>query len=76
VAEGDHVLAENMVISVEPGSYSPDIGGVRHSDTVLVTQDGYECLTTYPDDLESLTILETRLIKKLKGKAVQRYLGI
>jgi Xaa-Pro dipeptidase len=77
VAEGgDHVLAENMVISVEPGIYIPDIGGVRHSDTVLVTQDGYECLTTYPDDLESLTILETRLIKKLKGKTVQRYLGI
>ncbi len=77
VAEGgEHVLVENMVISVEPGIYIPDIGGVRHSDTVLITKDGYECLTTYPDDLESLTILETRLIKKLKGKAVQRYLGI
>ena len=65
-----------MVISVEPGIYIPDIGGVRHSDTVRVTADGYECLTTHPDDLESLTLLETRMIKKVKGKAVQRYLGI
>jgi len=77
VAEGgDHILAENMVISVEPGIYIPDIGGVRHSDTVRVTADGYECLTTYPDDLDSLTILATRLVKRIKGKAVQRFLGI
>lgn len=75
-AGGEHVLAENMVISVEPGIYIPDIGGVRHSDTVLVTKDGYECLTTFPDDLESLTIQKNRRIKKLKGKAVQRFLGI
>jgi hypothetical protein len=61
---------------VEPGIYIPDIGGVRHSDTVRVTADGYECLTTYPDDLDSLTILATRFVKRIKGKAVQRFLGI
>jgi Xaa-Pro aminopeptidase len=77
VAEGgEHVLAENMVISVEPGIYIPDIGGVRHSDTVLVTKNGYECLTTYPDDLASLTILETRLLKRMKGKVIQNFLRI
>jgi Xaa-Pro dipeptidase len=57
VAEGStDVLAENMVISVEPGIYLKGEGGFRHSDTVLVTRDGCECLTRYPSDLGSLTI--------------------
>jgi len=77
VAEGsEHVLAENMVISVEPGIYIPGIGGVRHSDTVRVTRDGYECLTTYPEDIAHLTISDTRLFKKIKGKTIQRFLGV
>ena len=32
------------------------LGGFRHSDTVVVTEDGIEILTDYPRDLESLTI--------------------
>ena len=55
-AGGDHVLEENMVISIEPALYFDDIGGFRHSDTVLVTKDGYENLTHYPADLESLIV--------------------
>jgi Xaa-Pro aminopeptidase len=46
-----------MVFTVEPGLYDPEVGGFRHSDTVVVTADGYDLLTDYPDDLESLTIL-------------------
>jgi Xaa-Pro aminopeptidase len=54
---GDHTkLKPGMVFTVEPGLYSPDLGGFRHSDTVLVTDDGIEILTYYPRDLESLTI--------------------
>ncbi len=46
IAEGSpDVLAENMVISIEPGIYLKGKGGVRHSDTILVTHDGYEVLT-------------------------------
>ena len=45
-----------MVFTVEPGLYSPDLGGFRHSDTVLVTETGIEILTYYPRDLESLVI--------------------
>jgi Xaa-Pro dipeptidase len=57
VAEGStDVLAENMVISVEPGIYLKGEGGFRHSDTVLVTRDGCECLTRFPSDIGSLTI--------------------
>ena len=45
-----------MVFTIEPGIYSPEVGGFRHSDTVAVTEDGIELLTDYPRDLESLTI--------------------
>jgi Xaa-Pro aminopeptidase len=45
-----------MVFTVEPGLYSPELGGFRHSDTVLVLEDGSEILTYYPRDLESLII--------------------
>jgi Xaa-Pro aminopeptidase len=49
-------LEPGMVFTIEPGLYDPDVGGFRHSDTVAVTDDGYELLTDYPDDLESLTL--------------------
>jgi Xaa-Pro aminopeptidase len=49
-------IRPGMVFTVEPGLYAPDLGGFRHSDTVLVTNDGIEILTYYPRDLESLII--------------------
>jgi Xaa-Pro dipeptidase len=52
----DTVLEPGMVVSCEPGLYEPGFGGFRHSDTVLITQEGAEPLTYYPRDLESLTI--------------------
>jgi Xaa-Pro aminopeptidase len=45
-----------MVFTVEPGLYVPELGGFRHSDTVVVVDDGVEMLTYYPRDLESLTL--------------------
>jgi Xaa-Pro aminopeptidase len=54
---GDHTLVEpGMVFTIEPGVYANDVGGFRHSDTVLVTPDGVEVLTEYPREIESLTI--------------------
>jgi Xaa-Pro dipeptidase len=52
----DHVLQKNMVISIEPGIYVDGVGGFRHSDTVLVTDDGCVSLTQYPDRLEDLVL--------------------
>ncbi len=42
------VLSENMVITIEPGLYIKDLGGVRIEDTVLITKDGAEALTQSP----------------------------
>jgi Xaa-Pro aminopeptidase len=52
----DTEIRPGMVFTVEPGLYSPELGGFRHSDTVLVTNDGIEILTYYARDLESLII--------------------
>lgn len=38
-------LLENMLVTVEPGIYLPDWGGVRIEDTVLVSADGCRILT-------------------------------
>jgi Xaa-Pro dipeptidase len=57
LAEGyDHPLEKNMLISVEPGIYIPGLGGFRHSDTVLITEDGYVKLSKAPEKLDDLII--------------------
>jgi Xaa-Pro dipeptidase len=50
-------LKPGMVVSIEPGIYELGYAGFRHSDTALITGDGYELITYYPRDLEPLTIL-------------------
>lgn len=52
----DTLMKPGMLFTIEPGLYSAELGGFRHSDTVLVTESGTEVLTYYPRDLESLTI--------------------
>jgi Xaa-Pro aminopeptidase len=52
----DTEIVPGMVFTVEPGLYSPELGGFRHSDTAVVTEDGIELVTYYPRDLESLTL--------------------
>jgi Xaa-Pro aminopeptidase len=49
-------LERGMVFTIEPGLYDDEVGGFRHSDTIAVTDGGYELLTNYPRELEDLTI--------------------
>ena len=48
--EGEELEAGN-VVTVEPGLYDTDVGGIRIEDFVLVTEDGYENLVEYPKEL-------------------------
>jgi Xaa-Pro aminopeptidase len=45
-----------MVFTIEPGLYCDGVGGFRHSDTVVVIEDGIATLTDYPRDIETLLI--------------------
>ena len=57
LAEGyEEVVMPNMLFSIEPGIYIPDVGGFRFSDTVLVTDTGNTCLTQAPTTLDDLLI--------------------
>jgi Xaa-Pro aminopeptidase len=47
----DDVLAENEVVTVEPGIYLAGNLGVRIEDLVVVTADGIENLSSLPKDL-------------------------
>ncbi len=49
-------LMPGMVVSIEPGIYREGLGGFRHSDTVLITDDGYLNLTHAPEELKELLV--------------------
>jgi Xaa-Pro aminopeptidase len=44
-------LETGVVVTVEPGVYLPGVGGVRLEDTVVVTDDGADALTSFPKHL-------------------------
>jgi Xaa-Pro aminopeptidase len=49
--KSDEILEPGMVITIEPGLYYKEIGGVRIEDTVLVSPNGCVNLTNVPKSL-------------------------
>lgn len=52
IGSKDYVLEAGHVVTVEPGVYYPDMGGVRLEDVVLVTEGGCRNLTDFPKYFE------------------------
>jgi Xaa-Pro aminopeptidase len=48
VSTADEQLVPGDVITVEPGLYYPEVGGIRIEDLVVVTKDGCRNLTEFP----------------------------
>jgi len=48
VMKNDGIIEENMVFTVEPGIYIPEVGGIRTEDMVLVTEEGAKTLSVLP----------------------------
>jgi len=49
-------LEPGMVVTVEPGIYLPDWGGIRIEDDVLVTPEGCEVLSHVPKSFEAVRV--------------------
>jgi Xaa-Pro aminopeptidase len=52
VASSGERLRKGHVITIEPGLYYPDIGGVRIEDTIVVTKNGWRYLAPCEKTLE------------------------
>jgi Xaa-Pro aminopeptidase len=50
----DDRLEPGMVVTVEPGIYLPDWGGIRIEDDVLVTAEGCEVLSHVPKSVDAV----------------------
>lgn len=50
-AKSDFIMKTGVIHTLEPGIYLPGIGGVRQEDDYLITENGYERLTSITDEL-------------------------
>ncbi len=48
------ILKENNIVTIEPGIYLPDLGGVRIEDDVIIKKDGCEVLNKTTKELIEL----------------------
>lgn len=52
----DDVIEAGMIMTIEPGVYLKNFGGIRIEDMILITKDGYKNLTNMPKDLKSVIL--------------------
>lgn len=50
----ESILKEGMIITIEPGLYIPNWGGMRNEDSILITKDGCEPLNKFNRDLQEV----------------------
>ena len=55
-AHATEVCETDMLTTIEPGIYLPEVGGIRIENVYRVTRDGNECLGFLPTDLASMII--------------------
>lgn len=51
----DSKFQPGTIVTVEPGIYNPEIGGIRIEDTILITTDGIEILTKSSKEILTLS---------------------
>lgn len=52
IADNDDELEPGMILTIEPGLYYSEHGGIRIEDMVLVTEDGFENFNSMHKELE------------------------
>lgn len=72
----EDVLKAGMVVSIEPGIYLEGTGGYRHSDTILITDTGYELLTCAPGIEEPVVLAKKSFKHKVHRHFVSKALGM
>jgi Xaa-Pro dipeptidase len=56
------ILETGMVFNIEPGIYIEGIGGMRHCDMVVVTENGVEILTPFQSSMEDLILQQEEFL--------------
>lgn len=54
--KSEDIIPVGCVMTVEPGLYFKNFGGVRIEDMILITKNGYKNLTNAPKDLKSVIL--------------------
>lgn len=70
------VSQENRVVSIEPGLYLSESDEFRHTSTVVITVDGYRCLTQAPTQIKDLIKPQRTLRKTVTAWFVRRSPGL
>lgn len=55
-ANSEDLCSADMLTTIEPGIYLPELGGIRIENLYRITPGGNECLSTLPTDLAAMVI--------------------